>query len=253
MISRGCGNKVECVIFLSSQIKNDFFLQAQKINLICEGTFEMAGLRQADVNDRGQILARTNMDNRYYIKVMNRLSGEVSSEFPSGCNHHFISRLTAHPTDAGFVLECCSWCGVIRNYNIHTGQCSNVYRDHIVDEICHGPIGSILAYNPIKPSRSSILKWDKEHRELRNDKSVDLEDNLSQMCYSELYDMLVGVFEDNEIKVVNLKSEADTLNLSAPIWKLSGAVDGYLITPHAITSDKRGNDFIGDMVGTIES
>ena len=56
--------------------------------------------------------------------------------------------------------------------------------------------------------------------------------------------MLVGVFKYNEIKGVNLKSETDTLNLSAPIWKLSAAVDGHLITPHAITSDKRGNVFV---------
>ena len=146
IISPGCGNKVECVIFLSSQIKNDFCLQAQKINLICEGTFEIAGLMEVNVNDRGQILARTKMDNRYYIKVMNRLSGEVYSEFPSECNHyhHFISRLTAHPTEAGFVLECCSGCCVIRNYNIHTGQCSIVYKGYEGVNICHGPTGSIL-------------------------------------------------------------------------------------------------------------
>ena len=251
VISPGCGNKVECVIFLSSQIKNDFFLQAQKINLICEGTFEIAGLVKADVNERGHILARTQMYNGYHIKVMNPLSGEVSSGFPSECNHRSISRLTAHPTEAGFVLECCSRCCVIRNYNIHTGQCSVVYKGFEADRICHGPTGSILAFscrNIFGPKfvRLSILKWDKEHRELRTDKSVDLEDNLFQMCYSELSDMLVGVLKYSEIKGVNLNSEAVTMKLSAPNWKLSGAVDGYLITGHAITSDKRGNFFGGD-------
>ena len=208
---------------------------------------------EVDVNDRGQILARTEMYRRYIIKVMNRLNGEVSSEFPSECNHyhHFISHLTARPTEAGFMLECCSWCSVIRNYNIHTGQCSIVYKGTTFNRICHGPTGSILAcsrQNMLGPTYLglSILKWDKEHRELCTDKSVDLQDMLIHMCYSELCDMFVGVFLYNEIKGVKLKSEADTLKLSAPIWKLSRAVDGYLIKPDALTSDKRGNVFVGD-------
>ena len=253
MISQGCGNKVECVIFLPSQIKNDFSLQAQKINLICEGTFEIAGLVEVDVNDKDQILARTRMDNRNIIKVMNRLSGEVSSAFPSECDHWFISRLAAHPTEASFVLECCSECCVIRNYNIHSGQCSIVYKGTASNRICHGPTGSILASgrgNIFGPEYLglSILKWDKEHRELRIDKSVGLRDWLIQMCYSELCDMFVGLFEFSRIKGVNLKSETDTLKLSAPIWKLSRAVDGCVIKPDALTSDKRGNVFVGDGV-----
>ena len=224
-------------------------MQAQKTNLIWEGTFEIAGLKAADVNDRGQIVARTHVDNRYYMLVMNRLSREVSSKFPLECNHH--PRCTAHPTEVGFVLEGCSWCRVIHNYNIHTGQCSIVYKGTTFHRICHGPTGSILAYSHPKifgPTylRLSIMKWDKEHRELHTDKSVDLKDGLIQMCYSELCDMLVGLFYDSGIVGVNLKSEADTLKLSAPIWTLSGVVNGYLITPDAITSDKRGNVFVGD-------
>ena len=46
------------VLFLLSQIKFDF-LQIQKINLVCEGTLEILRLEAADINDKGQLLART--------------------------------------------------------------------------------------------------------------------------------------------------------------------------------------------------
>ena len=91
------------------------------------------------------------------------------------------------------------------------------------------------------------MKWDKEHRELCTDKSVDPGNTLFQMCYSELSDMLVGVFKCNKIKGVMLKSEADdTLKLSAPVWKLPEVIDSQVIEPDALTSDKRGNVYVGD-------
>ena len=148
-------------------------MQTEKINLVCKGSFEIAGPVEADLNDKDQLLVRTKVNDRYYIKVMNPLRRGVSSEFPSKCNHSSITSLIAHPTDAGFVLESCPICAVIRNYNIHTGHCSIVYKGDTSDKICHGPIGSILACShPIFSTHSviSIMKWDKEHRELRTNK-----------------------------------------------------------------------------------
>ena len=253
-LSLGCENKTEFFslkVFLFITNKLWVLLQIQKI-IRCKGTLKIAGLIAADVNDKGQLLARTFGNRSFYIRVMNRFSGKVSSDFPSKCEHT-AACLISHPTDAGFVLEGCLDCEVIRNYNIHTGECSIVYRDYIPHTICHGPIGSILACSrPIVfgPTYSglSIMKWDKEHRELRTDKSVNLEDNLFQMCYSELCDVLVGVFKYNEIKAMKLKSEATTLRLFAAIWKLPTVVDDSMISPESINSDKKGNIYVGDGV-----
>ena len=226
-------------------------MQIQKINIRCERSLEIRGLKATCVNKTGQILIRTEVGHRYYIRVMNRLSGEVSSEFPSKCDHFFAS-LIAHPTDAGFVLESCWVCEVIRNYNIHIGQCSALYKGYRLHVICHDPARSILGfklefYPPESPHlRISIIKWNKEHPELQNDKKMYLAAELIQMCYNELCEMLVGTHEGNEINAVKLESEADTLKLSDPIWKLSGMVDGRVIKPTALTSDKRGNIFVGD-------
>ena len=220
-------------------------MQAQNINLVCEGTLEITGLETADINDKGQILARTKVDDRFLIRVMNRFSGKVSSEFPSECEHAFAC-LIANPTDAGFVLESCLKCHAIRNYNIHTVQSSIVYIGDAPDGICHGPIGYFLAHR--SHSGLSIFKWDQKRRKLHCNKSMFLEGRLMQMCCSELCNMLVGVYEHKEIKAVRLEREADTLKLSVPIWKLFRVIDGWVIEPDALTSDKRGNVYIGDGV-----
>ena len=215
------------------------------MNLVCEGTLEIEGLKEVDVNDKDQILARRKVDDRYYIRVMNRLS-KASNEFPSECNHFFVdvACLIAHPTDPGFVLEGCWMCKVIRNYNIHTGECSIVYKGYTLFTICHGPAGSILTYWP--RSGVSIMKWDEEHHKLHTDKRVHLDGEVDRMCYSELNDMLVGVYEHKEIQAVMLEGEAASLKLSAPIWKLSGVMDGCLIKPDTITSDTKGNIYVTD-------
>ena len=211
-------------------------MQTQKKNLACEGTFEVTGPMEVDVNDKDQILVRTEVDDRFYIKVMNRLNGEVSSVFPSECDHTLVCLIT-HPTEAGFVLEGCLECNVIHNYNIYTRLWSVVYKGYITYRICHGPIGSILAYRP--PFKISVIKWDEEHDELRFDKSMYLEGEFDRICYSELFDMLVVImYKDSEIKAVKLESEAAKLKLSAPIWKLPKMVDGLVIKPDAVTSDK---------------
>ena len=65
------------------------------------------------------------------------------------------------------------------------------------------------------------------------------------MCYIELFNMLVVKYE-GEIKALKLESQAATLKLSDPIWKLPEEVDGLVIEPDVVTSDKKGNVYIGD-------
>ena len=247
-------------LFLLSQLNYDC-LQIKKINLRYEETLQIPGLKAAYLNDTDQILVRTEVDDKFYIRVMNRLSGEVSSEFPSKCDHFFAS-LIAHPTDEGFVLEGCFNCQVIRNYNIHNAHCNIVYEGYLFHKMCRGPTGSILWFDySVHQSPHvgiSIVKWDKEHQKLY------LEGRLILMCYNEFFGMLVGRFKDNEIKAVKFESEGDTLKLSDPIWKLPREVDGLVIKPGAFTSDKKGNVYIGDgannrilminsLTGTVQS
>ena len=220
-------------------------MQAQKINLVCKGTLEITGLEAACVNGKGQILVRVQVNNRYYIRVMSRSSGEVSSEFPSKCEHSSITCLIAHPTETNFMSESCGVCEVIRNYDIQTGGYSIVYIGDTPFTIGNGPTGSLLTYRP--QSGISLFKWHKEHHELHASKSVHLEGMLNQICYSELFNMLVVVmYEDKVIKAVKLETEAATLTLSAPIWKLPKMVDGLVIKPDAVTSDKKESVHVSD-------
>ena len=46
---------------------------------------------------------------------------------------------------------------------------------------------------------------------------------------------------------MKLLSGADT-KLSSPIWHLPGVVDGLVIKPHALASDKRGTVYVADGV-----
>ena len=141
-----------------------FCSQIRKIRLVCKGTLQLAEHLRADVDKEGQILARTQVKGRFHIRVLNKLGREMSTPLPSECDHDRSVFLIAHPTDAGFVLESCTDCGVIRNYNIQTGQCSVVYKRYILYRIYHGPTGSILTTSSdiFKGPELLILNWDKE-------------------------------------------------------------------------------------------
>ena len=51
-----------------------------------------------------------------------------------------------------------------------------------------------------------------------------------------------------EIEALKLESGGATLRLSDPIWTLSGVVDGHVIKANAVTSYKKGNFYISDIV-----
>ena len=78
-----------------------------------------------DINARDQLLVRVLEDRKYWIRVMDKLSGEVINEMTSMCDH--ACYLKKHPTDDASVLEKCSECKVIRVYNTKTKKCNIVY------------------------------------------------------------------------------------------------------------------------------
>ena len=59
------------------------------------------------------------------------------------------------------------------------------------------------------------------------------------MCYVEVFDLIIFIYEYNEIEALKFGSES-------PIWKLPGVVDGHMIKPDALTSDAKGNIYISD-------
>ena len=85
----------------------------------------------------------------------------------------------------------------------------------------------------------SKLKWEKEKQELYVDKSWYKERVFFKMCYVEVFDLIIFIYENNEIEALKFGSES-------PIWKLPGVVDGHMIKPDALTSDAKGNVYVSD-------
>ena len=86
------------------------------------------------INTKDHLLVRVLEDQKYWIRVMDKLSGEVISEMTSMCNH--VSYLKKHPTDEDSVLEKCSECKVIRVYNTKTKNCNIVYSAAGIMRLC---------------------------------------------------------------------------------------------------------------------
>ena len=95
---------------------------------------------------RNQLLVRMALDGRFNIRVLNKLSGEVSNTIASECDHTYAC-LTAHPTNHSFVLEGCSECQVIRSYDVQAGECKVVHTGSRPIKMCHGPHG--LHFSPV--------------------------------------------------------------------------------------------------------
>ena len=220
------------------------FLQIEKINLRREDTFQISGLLTTDISEENQLLARVALDGRFHIRMLNRLSGEVCNTIASECDHT-PACLIAHPTKAGFVFEGCSECQVIRSYEIQTAECKLVHTGSRPTRMCHGPNSSILVqcrdFPAFESSHTGLseFKWEDEQQELRSDKSVYRKGRLIQMCYTEKFDILVVMCENRKVEAVKLGN-------NSPVWKLPGVVDGHMIKPDAINSDKKGNVYIGD-------
>ena len=134
---------------------------------------------------------------------------------------------------------------MIRSYEIQTAKCKLVHTGSRPIRMCHGPTSSILVqcrdFPTFESSRTGLseFRWEDEQQELRSDKSVYLKGRLIQMCYTEKFDILVVMCENRKVEAVKLGN-------NSPIWKLPGVVDGHMIKPGAINSDKKGNVYIGD-------
>ena len=92
---------------------------------------------------------------KYWIRVMDRLSGAVISKMTSMCNH--VSSLKKHPMDDDSVLERCSECQVIRINNTSTKNCNIVHSATEIVRISDGPNDSIVVLDA--EGLLSELEW----------------------------------------------------------------------------------------------
>ena len=101
---------------------------------------------------------------------------------------------------------------------------------------CHG---ENKLSNP-SHTKLSILKWEKEQQQFEIDMSLAFGGKLIHKCYYvERPNMLVIMCENEEIGTVKFGSESI-------IWTLPRVVDGHVVKPDDITSDKWGNVYISD-------
>ena len=247
------------IVFLLSYL---IFLQIQEINYAREGTHEQVpGLLTADVNKQKQILARVKADDGFSIRVLDRFGRQGLLAIPSACSHS-SAFIMAHHSEPNFALEGCPWCGVIRNYNINTGQCTFLpklddaimYLGKDIVTPLHFPgyvMLRIVGTRDVYPFQSEnelsnpfyfkqcILKLDKEQQHLEINKSLKFGEKSIHKCYYfDRLDMLLVISEDKEIEAIKFGSES-------PTWKLS-EVGGHVFEPDALTSDSEGNVYVGD-------
>ena len=175
---------------------------------------------------------------------MDRRNGNVDQEILSKCDDTFVC-LVKHPNNTDSVLEGCPMCGVIRSYNIHTGQCNIVHSGSRPCRMYPGSTGFIWLLALKEPDIRGImelskLNWEKEQQILVPDKAWETNKGLLGMCYIEQHDILVCIYEHEGLEAVRLDSELST------IWRLSGLVDGLPVKPDSITCDTDGNAYVGD-------
>ena len=111
-----------------------------------------------DVTDNDLLLVRELKGTKYWIQVMNRLTGDLMNEIQSMCDHYQV-RLSKYPRDQDYVFECCSTCEEIYTHNINTGESLSVHKGSKIIRICKGPDGSPLVVN--KDLDLFKLQWDK--------------------------------------------------------------------------------------------
>ena len=192
------------------------------------------------LNAKDQLLVRILEARKYWIRVMDRVSGEVISEMTSMCNH--ASFIKKHPTDDNSVLENCSECKVIRGYNISTQNGNIVYSAPDIVRICDGPDGSILALD--SDGLLCKLKWNAETQKLRRThvESLPLWKKMQRICYVEGQDIFVAILSNENKQIMAWKLD----NGCSPTWTLPGTVDGLTIDPMSLTYDTEGNLYIDD-------
>ena len=228
---------------------SSYLLQIKKIKLIRGKTFPVCSVMA--VTDSDLLLVRVKEETKYWIQVMNRLTGDLINKIPSMCDHNLV-RVNKYPRDQDYAIESCLACEEIYAHNINTGESFSVHKGSKIVRMCDGPAGTLLVVDGSDPDRLKIfkLKLDKTQHEAQlvfiQNMHYRSEQEPLRFCYAECHDILMCTVKDKkedqgyEIKAARLGSETI-------VWRLFGSVDSLIIKPESMTFDSEGNAYIDDL------
>ena len=221
------------------------FIQIKKIKLIRAKIFPAFGY--FDVTEKDLLLVRTS-EEKYWIQVIHRLTGDLINEIESMCDHHQVC-LNKYPQNQDFVFECCRTCKEIYTHNINTGESLSVHRGSEIVDMWDGPAGSLLVLN--RDWKLFKLVWDKAQDGAQLVFVQEIPDRIgkkyvvSMYCYVECGDICIYTVKD-EKDDTNYEIIAVRLGSENIVWSLSGPVDGLFIKPRDTTCDTDGDVCVMD-------
>ena len=203
-------------------------------------------LKSIDVTDNDLLLVRVLKETKYWIRVINRLTGDLVNEFPSMCNHS-CNHVSKYPQDQDYVFESCSTCQEIYVHNINSGESFSVHKGAKIVRMCDGPAGSLLVLK--QSGELHRLDWDKTQDGAQLVFVQDIPPrpgkSLLRLCYVECHDICMYTYKDKEedkgYEVIAVRLGSETI-----VWRLSCLVDGCVIKPESIACDPEGNAYVSD-------
>ena len=171
---------------------SSLLLQIKKIKLICEKAFPVWG--PMDITGNDLLLVRVEEETKYWIRVINRITGDLVNKIPSMCHHHQV-RVSKNPRDQDYAFESCSTCQEIYAHNINTGESLSVHKGSRIARMCDGPDGSLLVVDDIDPGLVKISKLELDKRQdgaqlvFVQNIHYRSEERLLRFCYAECHDI----------------------------------------------------------------
>ena len=191
------------------------------------------------VNIKDQLLLRGWLDEKGFIKIIDKNTGCTANAFPSLCNHFQYCRVNEHPTNPEFVVEACTMCDAVRAYNLNTSQGHRVYVGCKPFQICSGPPGTVLIIDI--EHRILQLRWSEEKQKFHLDCAVQTNaKSVWEMRYAKgRYIVIIISRSPGHI-------EAVSLNDGSTLWEHEGTINGEKIHPTAVTCDTFGRVYVSD-------
>ena len=154
-----------------------------------------------DVAVKGELLwVRVKRGTKYWIQVLNRVTGDLINEMPSLCDHYY-AQLKKHPQHTDSILEGCVMCEEIREYNIKMQEKSVVHREFSF-RMFEGPGESLLVADIhcglFQIDWSNGQSQEAQVTYIRNVPLGMLQKRYLRFCYVECHDILLCTVRDME-------------------------------------------------------
>ena len=214
------------------------------MKLICAKTFPVSGPSSMDVTGNDLLLVRMKEENKCWIRVMHRLSGEIVNQIPSMCDHNSVF-VRKYPGNQDYIFESCSRCEEVYAHNNYNFESFSVNKGSKITRMCDGPDGSLLVLKQC--GGLYRLNWDKTQAQLVFVQDIPTRPGkrMLRLCYVECHDIFMYTHRNEEVdqdyEIIAVKLGTDNI-----VWRLSGPVDGCIIKLECIVSDSEGNAYVGD-------